>query len=515
MASSGGIAAAAVTMRSARTYLRGDGTDEGAALAAAIADVQARGEGLTFPAGFLVTSSTTTVVPAGVPVHMDNEAALIYTGSGIGLDINGWSYAAPNRLMGAASVRVRHPGATWDTGADTTSVGVRLRNAQFCVVDIAEVTGFETGVLMHGDGDGCCYNTITLGAIVDNKRNLRFDGVNGGWANQNLFLGGACRHNSGWSSYAGTVLVDLSATGNNNVFVAISLEGAYSETTVAVAVTSNQFLACRYEANGPGTFKLLAGSDGNQVIGGSGNGGPLSKMFADASGGRNHILGARGMSMGSDSSAGAGQSNGGAAYESQATYSGNDVLFRGRNTDGSVRYEVTAVGAAKYYGAGNPAYPNVIIDPSTAGGTSYGGLEWGRGNAAPDTRFSRGANGIPCWISNAPWLKSIVTQTLAAAGPVTITAKSGDVQQVTLQANATAVTLASPVLETGYAQQIELSVIQDGTGGRTWVAPANVAWSGGAAPALTTTANARDIFTLRYDTVTSKWVEVSRSLGVR
>jgi hypothetical protein len=40
-----------------------------------------------------------------------------------------------------------------------------------------------------------------------------------------------------------------------------------------------------------------------------------------------------------------------------------------------------------------------------------------------------------------------------------------------------------------------LHVIQDGTGSRTMTWPASVAWPGGTAPTLTTTASYRDVFT--------------------
>jgi len=317
--------ASTVAMRSALHYVKGDGTDEGAALNAALEDVQSKGQGLHFPAGVVVTTSQTITVGPNIPIHMDAGSAIIYTGTGIGVDINAWSFSSPNRLMGRGVLRVRRSTTNWDSGVDTTSIGIRLRNAQFCDFRIPEVAGFETGLLLQGDGDGCCYNDISLGDIVDNKRCIRFQGVNSGWANQNTFHGGAVRHNSGFASYVGTMLIDMSTTGNNNTFIGTSLEGAYSQTTASILYSNNVFLNCRYELNAAGSFKFLSSADSNQVIGGVGNGGPRSKMFSDASGGKNLIIGNRGISMTSDSAAGAsGASNGGAAYEGKASFSGSD-----------------------------------------------------------------------------------------------------------------------------------------------------------------------------------------------
>ena len=495
--------------------LKCDGTDEGAALQAAINGLAGKqGARVTIPTGTTVTTSQTITVPPGVQIECMDGAIIRYTGSGSAVIIDNWDRAGQFRQMGAIRLRVQRA-RTWSssTDPDTTSVGVTLRNANFLQVRLDEITGFETGLLMLGDGaaGGCCYNDITLGAIVDNKRGIRFAGVNSGWANQNTFHGGNVRLNSGIPN-AGTIGIDLSATGNNNTWLGTSLESGNYETVVSVAATDNMWLACRWEGSKAGSFKWLASSYGNTVFGGYAVAGPGDPMFSDASGGRNIVIGHRGVNMLSDSSAGA--TNGGmAAYEARGLSSG-DVLFRGRATDGTIRWEVNGRGAHSLY-ASNSTFPIVMIDPTTSGGTAYGGLLWGRGNAALDTRFSRGAGNTPSWVANAAILKRVATQTLSATGPLTVDCRTADVFQVTLSGNATATTLYVPVTETGYAQEIELSLIQDATGARTWVPPTNVMWASGTAPTLTTTAGARDIFKLRYDAATSKWVELGRSMGVK
>gem|GEM_PF-5200386 len=495
--------------------LKCDGTDEGAALQAAIDGLAGKqGARITIPTGTTVTTSQTITVPPGVQIECMDGAIIRYTGSGSAVIIDNWDRSGQFRQMGAIRLRVQRA-RTWSssTNPDTTSVGVTLRNANFLQVRLDEITGFETGLLMLGDGvvGGCAYNDITLGTIVDNKRGIRFAGINSGWANQNTFHGGNVRLNSNIPN-AGTIGIDLSATGNNNTWLGTALESGNFETVVTVAATDNMWLACRWEGSKAGSFKWLASSYGNTVFGGYAVAGPGDPMFADASGGRNIVIGHRGINMLSDSSAGA--TNGGmAAYEARGLSTG-DALFRGRATDGTIRWEVNGRGAHSFY-ASNSVFPIVMIDPTSAGGTPWGGFLWGRGTAAPDTRFSRGAGNTPSWIANAAILKRVATQTLSATGPLTVDCRTGDVFQVTLSGNATATTLYLPVTETGYTQEIELSLIQDATGSRTWVPPTNVMWAGGTAPALTTTAGARDILTLRYDAATSKWVEIGRSMGVK
>ena len=60
--------------------------------------------------------------------------------------------------------------------------------------------------------------------------------------------------------------------------------------------------------------------------------------------------------------------------------------------------------------------------------------------------------------------------------------------------------------------EITVSWVQDATGGRTYVWPANCKFAGGAAPAPSTTANYKDTVKFFYDG--TNWCETSRAVGV-
>jgi hypothetical protein len=102
-----------------------------------------------------------------------------------------------------------------------------------------------------------------------------------------------------------------------------------------------------------------------------------------------------------------------------------------------------------------------------------------------------------------------VSQTLAADGAVTIDAAAGNVQSVTLGANATSSTITNP--STG--QRLTLSWWQDATGGRTYAWPTGLKFAGGGAPTASTAAFYRDIVTFTYDG--ANWVETGRAVAVR
>jgi hypothetical protein len=99
-------------------------------------------------------------------------------------------------------------------------------------------------------------------------------------------------------------------------------------------------------------------------------------------------------------------------------------------------------------------------------------------------------------------------QTLAANGAVTIDATLGDVV-VTLNANATSSTITNPT----DAQVLAITWVQDATGGRTYVWPANARFAGAVAPS-DTTLSARTTATFRYTAFAGRWYEISRSAAV-
>lgn len=88
----------------------------------------------------------------------------------------------------------------------------------------------------------------------------------------------------------------------------------------------------------------------------------------------------------------------------------------------------------------------------------------------------------------------IVSSPAISSGSVTLNFENGNVFDVTLDENLTTMTLSNPPAS-GDSGSFTLILTQDGTGGRTVAFPASFKWAGGAAPTLTTTANAVDIIT--------------------
>lgn len=82
------------------------------------------------------------------------------------------------------------------------------------------------------------------------------------------------------------------------------------------------------------------------------------------------------------------------------------------------------------------------------------------------------------------------------------------IAKVTLAGNRT---MLAPSNALGSGQYISLLVIQDGTGSRTLTWNSAYEFKDDTAPTLTTTATKADLFTFRYYSGSTKWVEVGRN----
>jgi hypothetical protein len=130
-----------------------------------------------------------------------------------------------------------------------------------------------------------------------------------------------------------------------------------------------------------------------------------------------------------------------------------------------------------------------ILQVTVNGGVAAGGYF---GVASGGTQFSPAA-----------------AQTGSAGGTTTLNLANGNFHDVTMPAGNTTIALSN----LPHSAIIVITIIQDATGGRTVTWPAAIKWAGGAAPALTAAANARDQFTFRSNG--TSLFEMSRALDVK
>lgn len=364
-----------------------------ATLQAALTAASAAGGGDVRVAVSIALGSTSITVPNGVDLTCVGKGELSYAGTGVAITFD-------TQVRANSVVNVRRTSATpgvleWDTGTDTSSIGVRLLNCSDGTYRVTRSEYFETGVELRGSAAavdaGTHSNTVYIGRIANNKRNVRFSGVTSGagigYANQNTFIGGRIRHDSGAVSYVGTRGVDLSTTGNGNSFLGVNMEGTVTEQVVDVLSVDNSWIGCRSEGNLANSWRFRSTAFRNVVLGGQGLLGPADAKFLDESTlKQNFILGGRGINLASDGS--------NASITTRALSSNGDASYKGYNISGQVVAKILGGGQFESY-LGSDSFPRVKTDV-TGGAAGYGGIWFGRGNVAPTNYLgvNAGGNGI-------------------------------------------------------------------------------------------------------------------------
>jgi hypothetical protein len=204
-----------------------DDTDDTASIQAAI-DAMSVGDQLLIPPGtFNITSiifdppDECTLMCRG---NLSGDSMTAGTAFQIG---NTSSVRRGYRIEG---LQVLSSMINWTDGR----IGVKTVNIQECIINYKQVRGFHTNVFDLGRaGMGNGYNTIYLGLIYNGKVGVRINQTDPGWCNENSYYGGRFTIQSGLSSYADTVHVEIdSGNGsvNNHRFYNPSFESGSTDT---------------------------------------------------------------------------------------------------------------------------------------------------------------------------------------------------------------------------------------------------------------------------------------------
>lgn len=239
----------------------------GAASAAAAIGQDVR---LYMPVGTYKTTGTVTVKTSMDAV----QATISYTGTGTALVIGSTAQVSARMILSLP--RVSHAGMT---GFDGTSIGVDAINLNACVLSVPFVYRFEKGLVMRGAAAGNAYNTVHVGALWDNHKNLVFTADATGWANSNTFLGGRFAYGPTWGVVDDVDAVHVYMTGgggaiagpNNNTFLGCSFEAPNTMYyRVVLDGRYNSFTNCRWEglSGSIPRVKSLVGTDKNVIDGG-------------------------------------------------------------------------------------------------------------------------------------------------------------------------------------------------------------------------------------------------------
>ena len=204
------------------------------------------------------------------------QATIRYEGSGTAIilgDDSAGSVTA-RQFYNAPKVINRSRGSEY---WDDTSVGIKCVNLNTCEITIPFIQDFETGLLLYGYSQGCSYNTIFIGALWDNRKNLLMDSDATGWCNQTLFINGRLQHSLNKGAFENdpdAVQIKLGSNGSrtsNNTFINTSIEGYnVGEYRLDIAGSSNHFYNMRFENHSSENAKVMyrENSVSNRISGG-------------------------------------------------------------------------------------------------------------------------------------------------------------------------------------------------------------------------------------------------------
>lgn len=331
--------------------------DDTAAIQAAIDAVEDLGGGeVFFPRGIYKITDTLTWTQTSICV-MAHKTYVRYVGTGIAMLFDG------HQQTDGHVIHVQTTEA-WKSGTDTTSIGVVLKNVQWSSFTIRGIHNFETGLQLLGDASGTVHNVIYPQRIIECKRGVRFTKINSGWANDNTFIGGVIKINSG-SMVVGSRYVDMSSNGNGNTFVDVTMEGSKAEHTIEANTSNNVWLNCRFEEG----VSILFGADsqrnaiifGNNIYGREGAGAGIA-ITDNSTVGNNSVITSRGTVLFGDN----GTVGHGSALDLVAVGSTSGTkLIRGYGTGDAKYFELEANGKMRFWdGAGYPTvtHPCIVID---------------------------------------------------------------------------------------------------------------------------------------------------------
>lgn len=334
-------------------------------------------------AGALTTDQTLVLrsdaTLGGLTINYTGAAVAVQVGTGVsGALVTRKNMSLP-RVFNASKVAAGWLGAT---------TGVKIINANTCVIDVPHVRNFVSGLHVTGVGQGAVHNTVTLGHLDNNKVNILLDADSTGWSNQNLYLNGNLSHNSEEGSAVAGVRHLQIADGlvhdvNNNTFVNTSFEYVTPEFHLDLAGSANQFINCRWEAAGGVRVRWQSTATGNQIMYGY-NARLIVQTFVTGAI-RNHVYHENGGSRPSggavalentsssaspveyvlDPGATAGAANPAAAYRAKRTADGTHMK---RAADAFDRVRFDHVNGRVYFGNG-------VADPTAylgAIGTAFG-----------------------------------------------------------------------------------------------------------------------------------------------
>ena len=249
--------------------------DSTAAINAASTAAVANGGLIKIPPGDYLVSG-----PIYIYTSIDARGAAIHTSSPNGVYV-GPQNPGGSGSAGGGSVLFGWRGpfflpAVYNTGSKGGTFGLTLTNMNTCEIHVPWVDSFEHGIYVLSQYQGFAYNTIHLGGLWQNSRQIDIQ-PNSGWANQNTVIGGRVQSILRDSSHpengfdTDVFIAQTSNLCNNWTFIGTSFEGNITgQYRMMIEGQFHKWINCRWEDGGSGINRIRWGATAvrNHIEGG-------------------------------------------------------------------------------------------------------------------------------------------------------------------------------------------------------------------------------------------------------
>lgn len=180
--------------------------------------------------GYYISSG----VQIDVPMNIIMDSPIWYHDTGAALTITGTYEVFGNIKI----VNGYNGNELFD--APNGSTGLLIYNSDNCMLNIDIIAGYDQGMRIEGNNDGCCYHVFNVSTIRRCKTGIKMLAIGTGWANENKFYGGCIWVGSSDPFKSSSVGIDLEGNSNNradgNVFYSPCCEGLYCGVNAKYAV---------------------------------------------------------------------------------------------------------------------------------------------------------------------------------------------------------------------------------------------------------------------------------------
>lgn len=236
----------------------GDGVKDDSNAIQQVIDSAPLNSTIYFPLGKYRLAKTVLV---NKTLHISADEAIFFIDhGGDGFIVGTKTAPLSNGSISGLNIKKQNSITDWNNEA----AGLRLMNVYGWQIDGLQVVGFKYGIYFQGAGAGCVYNKIFPVMLWDNKYGVYFHSINGGWANQNIIMGGRWGGTTVGGDGAHIFIADASS--NGNVFYSPSLEWASSQNVKAFVI--NGSYNAIYSPRTEGSNKGEVSGNYNIVIGG-------------------------------------------------------------------------------------------------------------------------------------------------------------------------------------------------------------------------------------------------------